>query len=45
MKGVVSPHDERKGSNPSLSALIYLEGISDRYKANESEKQVGIGCG
>jgi hypothetical protein len=49
----LSPHDEIKSSNPSLPALIYLKGISERYKANESEKQatwnckkssVGIGC-
>jgi hypothetical protein len=35
----LSPHDEIKSSNPSLLALIYLKGISERYKANESEKQ------
>jgi len=48
-----NPHNEIKSSNPSLPAHIYLKGISERYKANESEKQatwnckkssVGIGC-
>jgi hypothetical protein len=29
----------KSSSNPSLPALIYLKGISERYKANESEKQ------
>jgi hypothetical protein len=30
----------KSSSNPSLPALIYLKGIiSERHKANESEKQ------
>jgi hypothetical protein len=39
MERIKNPHNEIKSSNPSLLALIYLKGISERYKANESEKQ------
>jgi hypothetical protein len=34
-----NPHNEIEFKSLSPGAYFYLEGISERYKANESEKQ------
>jgi hypothetical protein len=39
-----NPHNEIEFKSLSPGAYFYLEGISERYKANESEKQATWNC-